>query len=70
MTDQELSDHLEYVDGIQKAQMVALRLLLTKLPDIKNILRDKATQLPGSMPTQLSDVQLNAMRSHLALLTS
>lgn len=66
MTDTELAQHLEFVDGIQKAQMVALRVLLRELPNVKVQLQQYAEQLrEQSVAEDLSEIQLEAMQTHL-----
>ena len=66
MTDIELNEHLEWLDGIQKAQMVVLRLLLRDQPSLKNKLQQYAEQLESNPPAEnLSSIQLQSMKSHL-----
>ena len=66
MTDAELTRHLEFVDGIQKAQMLAIRLLLRDQPTLKAQVRLYAEQLElNPQAEDLSEIQLNAMKTHL-----
>jgi hypothetical protein len=66
MTDAELNRHLEFVDGIQKAQMLAIRLLLRDQPTLKAQLHQYAEQLELNPPAEdLSEIQLQAMKTHL-----
>lgn len=70
MTDLELNEHLEFVDGIQKAQMLVLRLLLREQPHLKVKLQQYAEQLESNPPAEgLSSLQLQAMKTHLLGLT-
>lgn len=70
MTEQELREHLEFVDGIQKAQMLALRLLLREQPALKTKLQQYAEQMDDNPPAEdLTAVQLQAMKEHLLGLT-
>ena len=70
MTDAELNEHLEFVDGVQKAQMVALRFLLREQPALKDKLRQFAEQLQSNPPAEgLSEIQLQSMKEHLLGLT-
>lgn len=70
MTDIELSEHLEFMDGIQKAQMVVLRLLLREQPALKSKLSQYAGQLDLNPPTEgLTQIQLQAMKAHLLSLS-
>lgn len=66
MTDAELSEHLEFVDGMQKAQMLVLRLLLREQPALRIKLEQYAEQLESKPPAEgLSTIQLQAMKTHL-----
>ncbi len=70
MTDVELSEHLEFMDGIQKAQMVVLRLLLREQPALKSKLSLYADRLDSNPPTEnLTPIQLQAMKEHLLSLS-
>lgn len=70
MTDTELSEHLEFMDGIQKAQMVVLRLLLREQPALKTKLEQYADQLDLNPSTEgLTQIQLQAMKAHLLTLS-
>ncbi len=66
MTNDELTKHLEFVDGVQKAQMVALRALLRDRIEIKGMLKSYAEQLESNPSTEdLTSIQLGAMKEHL-----
>jgi hypothetical protein len=66
MTETELKEHLEFVDGIQKAQMLVLRLLLREMPHLKIKLQQYAEQMDSNPPAEdLSLIQLDAMKKHL-----
>jgi hypothetical protein len=66
----ELAEHLEFLDGIQKAQMLVLRALLRQQPELKEKLNLYATQLDSNPPAQdMSTIQLEAMQTHLLALT-
>jgi hypothetical protein len=66
MTEKELREHLDFVDGVQKAQMLVLRLLLREQPSLKTILRQYADQLDVNPPAEdLTSIQLEAMKIHL-----
>jgi hypothetical protein len=70
MTNAELSEHLEFVDGIQKAQMLVLRLLLREQPSLKVKLQQYVEQLESNPPAEgLSSIQLQAMKTHLLQLS-
>lgn len=66
MTEAELNEHLESIDGIQKAQMLVLRLLLREQPSLKTKLQQYANQLESNPPSEdLSSIQIQAMKRHL-----
>lgn len=66
MTEAELKEHLEFVDGLQKAQMLVLRLLLREQPHLKVELRQYAEQMELNPPAEdISSIQLQAMKDHL-----
>ena len=70
MTDAELSKHLEFMDGIQKAQMLVLRLLLREQPALKTKLEQYADQLDLNSSTEgLTQIQFHAMKAHLLTLS-
>ncbi len=45
MTEAELREHLEYLDGVQKAQMLVLRHLLRDQPNLKAKLQQYTEQM-------------------------
>ena len=66
MTEQELREHLDFIDGIQKAQMLVLRQLLRENAELKNKVRRYAEQLDENLlNASLSEVQLGAMKTHM-----
>ena len=66
MTNEELREHLEYVDGVQKAQMTVLRLLLRDQPELKFKLKQFAESFESKPPADdLTLIQLEAMKTHL-----
>jgi len=66
MTEEELRVHLDFVDGIQKAQMVVLRLLLREQPSLRTTVWQYAENLDNSpLAAELTPTQLDAMKSHL-----
>ncbi|CAM2789393.1 hypothetical protein [Janthinobacterium lividum] len=66
MTEQELREHLDFIDGIQKAQMLVLRELLRENAELKSKVRRYAEQLDENpLNASLSDVQLGAMKTHM-----
>lgn len=66
MTEQELHEHLDFVDGVQKAQMLVLRLLLREQPLLKTTLRQYAEQLDANpLAEDITQIQLEAMKAHL-----
>lgn len=70
MTNAELNEHLEFIDGIQKAQMVVLRLLLREQSALKTKLGQYAEQLDLNPPAEgLTQIQLQAMKDHLLSLS-
>ena len=70
MTEEELREHLDFVDGVQKAQMVVLRLLLREQPSLKTIVGQYAQNLDESpLAAELTPIQLDAMREHLLRLS-
>ena len=69
MTEKETKEHLEFVDGIQKAQLVVLRLLLQQQPAMKAAIQEYAQQLDLNPPgPDLTAIQLRSMREHLLIL--
>ena len=66
MTEQELREHLDFIDGIQKAQMLVLRQLLRENAELKNKVRRYAEQLDENpLSASLSEVQLGTMKTHM-----
>jgi hypothetical protein len=69
VTEKETKEHLEFVDGIQKAQLVVLRLLLREQPAMKAAIKQYAHQLDLNPPApDLTPMQLRSMREHLLIL--
>ena len=70
MTEQELREHFDFIDGIQKAQMLVLRLLLRESDTLKAKVRQYAEQLDENpLSPELSAVQLGSMKKHMLLLS-
>lgn len=70
MTAQELREHLDFIDGIQKAQMLVLRQLLRENAELKNKVRRYAEQLDENpLNASLSEMQLGAMKTHMLQLS-
>ena len=70
MNTQEIDEHFEFLDGIQKAQMIVLRALLREQPELKEKIAAYAAQLEANPPAEgLSEIQLSAMKTHLQALT-
>jgi len=66
MTETELREHLDFIDGVQKAQMLVLRQLLRENAELKAKLRQYAEQLDENpLSSSLSAMQLEAMRTHM-----
>lgn len=69
MTNEELTAHLEYVDGVQKAHSLVLRALLRQQPTVTNQLQDYLPHLKAQeIYVDLSDEQQRAMKATLELL--
>jgi hypothetical protein len=45
MTESEISDQFDFIDGTQKAQMLVLKSLLAQMPDAKAVLQRYASTL-------------------------
>lgn len=70
MTDAQLDEHLEFVDGVQKAQMLVLRLLLRDRPELKTLLGQYAEQMNSNPPADdLSSIQVETVKAHLLSLS-
>lgn len=70
MTEQELREHIDFIDGIQKAQMLVLRQLLRENAELKNKVRRYAEQLDENpLSASLSEKQLGAMKTHMLQLS-
>jgi hypothetical protein len=70
MTDVELKEHFEFIDGIQKAQMLVLRLLLREQPNLQDKLQQYAEKLESNpVGEDLTTIQIQAMKAHLLQLS-
>lgn len=68
MTETEMKEHFDFIDGVQKAQMLVLRSLLGQAPDAQQALNRYAATLESQEFFQgLSEIQQNAMQRHLKL---
>lgn len=66
MTEQELRERLDFIDGIQKAQMLVLRQLLRENATLKAKVKQYAEQLDDNpLSSALSAAQLDGMKSHM-----
>jgi hypothetical protein len=66
MTTIEIKEHMEFIDGIQKAQMLTLRLILREMPNLKQKLEQYAIQMdPVNIAGDLTLIQFDAMKKHL-----
>ncbi|MNR15220.1 hypothetical protein D3C85_1317410 [compost metagenome] len=69
MTNDELATHLEYIDGVQKAQSLVLRALLRQQPTVMKQLKDYLPHLElQEIYVDLSDEQQRAMKTSLELI--
>lgn len=69
MNNEELQAHLEFVDGVQKAQLLVLRALLKQQPGVVDQLRNYMTYMETQeVYADLSPEQLRAMRQTLGSL--
>lgn len=68
MNEQELRQRLDILDGIQKAHMVTLRLLLRSDPAMADRLHAFAQQVDRNPAPGVSDECHGAMRDHLLML--
>jgi hypothetical protein len=70
MTETEILEHFDFIDGVQKAQMLVLRMLLSQAPDAQRMLDNYAAALEGQEFFQrLSEIQQSAVQGHLKLYT-
>lgn len=70
MTETEIREHFDFIDGVQKAQMLVLRMLLSQAPDAQRMLNNYAATLEGQEFFQgLSEIQQSALQRHLKLYT-
>ena len=68
--DQNVIDHFEYIDGVAKAQLLVLRALLRKNPDLAQQINDYANKIESADENMgLSQIQLKAMVDTLKQLT-
>lgn len=66
MTETEIREHFEFIDGTQKAQMLVLRSLLRQAPDARAVLQRYASTLQEQeFFLELSPIQQDAMLRHL-----
>ncbi len=69
MTNEELAAHLEYVDGIQKAQNIVLRALLRQQPTVLTQVQNYIPHLESQdFYQELTDEQQRAMMATLELI--
>jgi len=70
MTETEIHEHFDFIDGVQKAQMLVLRMLLSQAPDAQRMLNNYVAALEGQEFFQgLSEIQKGALQGHLRLYT-
>lgn len=70
MTETDIREHFDFIDGVQKAQMLVLRMLLSQAPDAQRLLDNYAAALEGQEFFQsLSEIQQSAIQKHLKLYT-
>jgi hypothetical protein len=71
MTNEELLAHLEYIDGVQKAQSLVLRALLRQQPAVISQLQDYLSHLESqTIYHDLTNEQQQAMKATLNSLVS
>jgi hypothetical protein len=71
MTEVEIKEHFDFIDGVQKAQMLVLRSLLSQVPDAQQVWNRYAATLESQDFFQgLSEIQQSAMQRHLKIYTS
>ena len=69
MTDKEIREHLEFLDGVQKAQLVVLRLLLREQTDMRTAIKQYAQQIEANPPApDMTGIQVRSMKQHLLML--
>lgn len=69
MTNEELAAHLNYIDGVQKAQNIALRALLRQQPAAMTQVQNYIPYLESQDFYQdLTDEQQRAMKATLELI--
>jgi hypothetical protein len=69
VTETEIREHLEFLDGVQKAQLVVLRLLLREQTDMKTAIKQYAEQIEVHPPAaDLTAIQVRSMKQHLLML--
>jgi len=67
MNDQELVEHLEYIDGMLLAHSLVLKALLKQQPSVKALLQDYLAYLPTQeVYTDLPNVKRQSMQRTLA----
>lgn len=70
MTEKEMLEHFDYIDGIQKAQMLVIRLLVKQNPKIAEQLRGYLLNADANgWHDNLSQIQREAMENYIADLT-
>ncbi len=70
MTEKEMLEHFDYIDGIQKAQMLVIRLLVKQNPKISEQLKSYLLNADANgWHDNLSQVQREAMENYIADLT-
>ena len=66
MTNTEIMEQFQFIDGVQKAQMLALRALLRQAPDVQTQLQKYAAVLgEQEFFLELDAIQQEAMMQHL-----
>jgi hypothetical protein len=67
MTEKEMLDHFDYIDGIQKAQMLVVRLLVKQNPKIAEQLGDYLLNADANgWHDDLSKIQREAMENYIS----
>lgn len=67
MTEKEILEHFDYIDGIQKAQMVVVRLLVKQNPKIAEQLEGYLLKADANgWHDNLSTIQREAMENYIA----